>query len=159
MKKVFALLLVLVMVIGLCACGDKKAEKSPAEVAGRYYLVSAAENGTTYSLEEFAEMLGCDHVEMYIDLFADGTAEIYTKEDDQVETMEMGWGDGMMWPADYPDSKASCVINGDTITLNNYNKQMVFKKGESLHKKPGCAKWHTRLFYLEELVERRVTSW
>jgi hypothetical protein len=127
MKKVFALLLALVMVIGLCACGDK-GEKTPADVTGRYYLVSAAENGTTYSLEEFAEMLGCNHVEMYIDLFADGTAFMYTQEDDFSQGMDMGWGDGKMWPAEAPEGKASCTISGNTLTLNNNGRQMTFKK-------------------------------
>jgi hypothetical protein len=126
MKKVFALLLVLVMVIGLCACGDKGG-KTPSgnSVAGRYYLVSMAEGDMTISIEEYSEMLGYD-VEMYIDVRADGTA---TAKNMDGEYMEMAWGNGQMWPVDEPEEKANCTFSGDTMTVGMDGEKMVFKKG------------------------------
>ena len=125
MKKVFALLLVLVMVIGLCACGDKS-EKSPASVAGRYYLVSMTEGDMTITIEEYSAMLGID-VEMYIDVRADGTA---TAKNMDGEYMEMAWGNGQMWPVEEPGETAPCTFSGNTMTVDaGSDGKMVFKKG------------------------------
>ena len=168
MKKVFALLLVLVMVIGLCACGDKKAEKSPADqaqdivndalenvdvdidlddtitdledalndfeidntasVAGRYYLSSMTIDGETISVAEYAELLAAEGFEMYIDLEDDGTALMHTNDGTYVEDTSMGWGDGMMWPAEDPTDTAACAIDGQTIIITADDMGMVFEK-------------------------------
>lgn len=120
MKKLIALMLALVLVVGLCACGDKG-----GNVAGRYYLVSMSEGGESYTVKEYSEMLGAE-VEMYIDVKADGTA---TAKNMDGEYMEMGWGNGQMWPADEPGEKANCTFRGDTMTISQDGMTMTFKKG------------------------------
>lgn len=130
MKKSLTLLLALVMAFGLGGCG-KKAEKTPADVAGRYFLVSVTKDGTTYSLEEVAEMVGAESVEMYVDLSNDGTGFMFSSQDGDTFGYDVCWGNGEMWRPDEPTNVIPYTINGNTLTITFDGAQETFVKNSS----------------------------
>ena len=67
MKKITAVLLALMLVFALCACGGDDPN------AGTYYLTSAEISGITLSAEDLSSAMGEDAGAYYIELKGNGT--------------------------------------------------------------------------------------
>lgn len=113
MKKLLVLLLALVLVAGLCACGAKS-----ASIAGHYTLHQVTEGGEVFYVEQ-------DPSNPCVELKADGTAQVVDLEG---RAREAVFQDGQTWFVDNPSAKMPYTIKGNTLTINDGRSEMVFKK-------------------------------
>ena len=113
MKKIIALVLLVVLVVGLCACGSSK-----SGMAGRYTLLRVEQDGELmYSRELSGE-------NYWLELKSDGTGTLHTVN----QTDAMGWGNGLIWPMEEPEDTANLSVNGKTLTIQSGGFVMVFEK-------------------------------
>ena len=114
MKKLMAIVLVLVMALSICACGSKSND------AGKYIFSSMESEGQVYNAEDLSA-LGLDGGSMYIELRTDGTAVISLLG----ETMEGTWKPGSIT---IDGDTEEYTIDGKMLTLANEGEKISFEK-------------------------------
>ncbi len=117
MKKITALLLVLVMVLALTACGESK-EINP-DAVGVYTLKSITENEETQDLEEMgvAELMAAT---FSLVLNEDGTGTMLIDG----ETYTIKWNIDHIY---LDGDKTDYTLEGDILTITDNNKTMVWR--------------------------------
>lgn len=120
MKKLIAIIMAAVLVLGLCACGASGGNSK--DITGRYDLVSMEQMGVSIDVADYLEQMGLE-VEAYLELKADGAAVLCFGE-----TLDLCYADGLMWPAEDPEDTAPFTIDGNTLTLSQNGIEMVFEK-------------------------------
>ena len=119
MKKLIALLLSAVLVLGLCACGGASGSE---DITGRYDMVSITQDGVTIDVAEYLASLDIE-AEAYLELKANGFAVLCFGD-----TLDLVYEDGMIWPEGEPEGKVPFTIDGKTLTMEQNGEKMVFKK-------------------------------
>ena len=134
MKKilsiVLAILLIASLALGIAGC-DLLSSVVPAlgnSVAGTYYFEEMTQDGETVAREDLeyaAELSGMDLNEfLYLQLNDDGTGVMSMMG----EEMEMAYEDGKIWPVGDEDEKIPFTVKGNTLTIEQDDMKMVFKK-------------------------------
>jgi hypothetical protein len=114
MKKLLALLLAVVLIVGLCACGSS----GKGGMAGHYTLTLVEEGGQLlYSRDISGE-------NYWLELKSDGTGTLCTVN----QTDAMGWGNGLIWPMEEPEDTANLTVSGKTLKIEADDFLMVFEK-------------------------------
>ncbi|RZS92752.1 hypothetical protein [Cuneatibacter caecimuris] len=127
--KVVSLMLVLVCVLGLMACGDKK----KSDAAGSYGIQKVETGGMSMDLEQLASQMGSDGDEVSsmitLNLNEDGTFKLDVSAMGVSEAQEGTWEE--------KDGKITLKAEGETIegtyadglvTLSEEGMSLVFKK-------------------------------
>ena len=127
--KVVSLMLVLVCVLGLMACGDKK----KSDGAGSYGIQKVETGGMSMDLEQLASQMGSDGDEVSsmitLNLNEDGTFKLDVSAMGVSEAQEGTWEE--------KDGKITLKAEGETIegtyadglvTLSEEGMSLVFKK-------------------------------
>ncbi|MDD6023244.1 MAG: hypothetical protein PUC06_03240 [Oscillospiraceae bacterium] len=121
MKRVLALLLAMVLLLSLAACGGEAEGSASSEVeesdAGLYMLTSMKDGEEEIDLETL-QMIGADS--WYLELREDGTGTLYLGEDN---ITELKWRNGVL-KAD--GDRLEYTREGDTITLAVEESSLTF---------------------------------
>jgi len=121
MKRIIKVLLVLMMIVGLSACG-KEEEKNEPTIVGTWKLTGAITNGVEYSIEEFQTTYSTDVANIKLYFNEDNRAFLH----DGTNAVEFDWafneGDnekfmlGSMFEGAY-DGRYVKIDNGDGYLL------------------------------------------
>lgn len=115
MKKVTAIILILVFIFSLSACGSKTFE-------GKYTLSEiSAEGMDAETYEAFLGAMGFNLSDMTLEVRADGTATMVFFGDSQ----DITWTEK---DGKYYFDVQEALFDGSSITFNNDGVKMVFKK-------------------------------
>ena len=122
LSSVLAILLIASLALGIAGCDLL------SSVAGTYYFEEMTQDGETVAREDLeyaAELSGMDLNEfLYLQLNDDGTGVMSMMG----EEMEMAYEDGKIWPVGDEDEKIPFTVKGNTLTIEQDDMKMVFKK-------------------------------
>ena len=101
---------------------EPEPEEEPVDSAmlGYWVIARMEEDGVSVNEEEIAMMKEAG-VEVFLELYADGTGILQGEE-----TLEMVWGDGVIYPVDEPEEPVAIYLDGDELVLENDNEAMIF---------------------------------
>ena len=104
------------------AIPEPEPEEEPVDSAmlGYWVIARMEEDGVSVNEEEIAMMKEAG-VEVFLELYADGTGILQGEE-----TLEMVWGDGVIYPVDEPEEPVAIYLDGDELVLENDNEAMIF---------------------------------
>ena len=135
MKKLLTILLSLLMIVSLAACGSKKNEADPLEkYIGKYLLVEMTSGDENYD-EFLANSWADKSFYEYIEITADSKLLMYSVQDGEKQELESYDFDPETHSVTHPNGQTEVIEFGEDMSIvlqPNEGDRLVFEKTDEI---------------------------